>query len=144
MSRERIALGAAWLIALLAVAGSLFFSEVWHFPPCILCWYQRICMYPLAVILGVGLWRKTKDLPLFVLPFSLTGLAISVFHNLLYYKIIPESEAPCSLGISCTTKYIEWLGFITIPFLSMVGFIAITACAVYALKQARKNGAHHG
>lgn len=118
----------AWAFALISTLGSLFFSEVLHFTPCVLCWYQRICMYPLVIILAVGILKKDKHLPLYILPLSLIGLVISIFHNLLYYKILPESDAPCTLGVSCTTKFIEILGFITIPFLSFVGFLLITLC----------------
>lgn len=118
------------LIAWVAVVGSLFFSEILHFPPCVLCWYQRIFMYPLVVILSVGILRKNKDLPLYVLPLALIGLAIGFYHNLLYYNLIPESAAPCSLGISCTTKFVEYFGFITIPFLSMIAFVIISVAMI--------------
>lgn len=114
------------LIATISTAGSLIFSEILSFPPCTLCWYQRIAMYPLVVILAIGIWKKDKFLSYLVLPFSIIGLIIAAYHNLLYYNIIPESVAPCTLGISCTTKYIEWLGFVTIPLLSLISFLAIT------------------
>ena len=114
------------LIATTATVGSLIFSEVLKFPPCTLCWYQRVAMYPIVVILAVGILRKDKNTPLFVLPLSIAGLLTAVYHNLLYYNIIPESEAPCVQGISCTTKFIEWFGFITIPFLSLSAFVIIT------------------
>src|SRR3989338_8671049 len=99
----------ALLQVTLATIGSLIFSEILKFPPCILCWYQRIFMYPLVIILAVGIWKKDKNVHLYALPLSITGLIISIYHNLLYYKILPESAAPCILGISCTTKFIEWL-----------------------------------
>lgn len=127
------------LTAWSATIGSLFFSEILHYPPCVLCWYQRICMYPLVIILSVGILRKNKDLPLYVLPFSIIGLLISIFHNLLYYEILPESAAPCTLGISCTTKFIEYFGFITIPFLSMMAFAAVTAVMIWFWKDGQKN-----
>lgn len=116
----------ALLQVTLATIGSLVFSEILKFPPCILCWYQRIFMYPLVIILAVGIWKKDKNVHLYALPLSITGLIISIYHNLLYYNIIPESSAPCTLGISCTTKFVEWFGFITIPFLSMAAFITTT------------------
>lgn len=83
-------------------------------------------MYPLVIIFAVGIWKRDKNIPYFALPLSIIGLIVAAYHNLLYYKIIPESLAPCTLGISCTTKQIEWLGFITIPFLSLLAFIAVT------------------
>lgn len=115
----------ALLQATIATVGSLFFSEVMKLPPCVLCWYQRICMYPLIVILAVGIWKKDKNVALMALPLSLIGTVIAIYHNLLYYKIIPESLAPCTQGISCTTKLIELFGFATIPLLSLCAFIAI-------------------
>ncbi len=114
------------IIALTSTLGSLYFSEILKLPPCLLCWYQRIFMYPLVIIFAVGIWKKDKNIPYFALPLSVIGLIVAAYHNLLYYKIIPESLAPCTLGISCTTKQIEWLGFITIPFLSLLAFIAVT------------------
>lgn len=139
MNRARNATYLAWLIAIAGTIGSLYFSQVLHLPPCILCWYQRIFMYPLVFIIGIGLWRNNRELPLYVLPLSLIGLGIAVYHNLLYYHIIPESLAPCSLGVSCTTKQIEWLGFITIPLLSLIGFTLVNACMVLALKAAKRS-----
>lgn len=125
----------AWAVALVAMLGSLYFSEVLLFPPCILCWYQRICIYPIVVLLLVGILRKDKNVPYYVLPLSITGLVISVYHNLLYYQILPESVAPCVNGISCTTKFVEYLGFITIPFLSLVALTIITASmSMYLIK----------
>lgn len=112
---------------------SLYFSEILHFPPCILCWYQRIVMYPLVVILAIGIYLKDKKLPYYVLPLSTIGLIIAIYHNLLYYNILPESATPCLIGVSCTTKYIELFGFITIPFLSLIAFLIITiGMIVYA------------
>lgn len=128
----------ALLIAWAAVVGSLFFSEILHFPPCTLCWYQRIFMYPLVVILSVGILRKNKDLPLYVLPLALIGLVIGFYHNLLYYNIIPEAAAPCALGVSCTTKFVEYFGFITIPFLSMIAFGIISVAMVAFWKMNKK------
>lgn len=125
----------AFVIALFSMTGSLFFSEVLKFPPCILCWYQRIAMYPLVPILAVGILKKDRLLPYYVLPLSLIGGAISFYHNLLYYNFIPEAQAPCALGISCTTKFVEWFGFITIPFLSFIGFAIITASMYIYLRK---------
>lgn len=125
----------AWITSAVSTAGSLFFSEVMMYPPCILCWYQRICMYPLVLILVAGLFPLNKSVIRFSLPLSLTGFGIAVYHNLLYYKILPESAAPCRQGISCTTAQIEWLGFITIPFLSLVGFAVITTLLIISWRK---------
>lgn len=121
---------AAWVAALVASAGSLFFSEVMDLPPCILCWYQRIAMYPLVVVIGAGIIMRDGRWKWYALPLSLAGLAIAVYHNLLYYHIIPESITPCKEGISCTTVQIEWLGFITIPLLALASFVLVSVLAL--------------
>ncbi len=125
--------------AIIAMLGSLYFSEVMNLPPCVLCWYQRIAMYPLVAILAVGIIRRNRDIAVFVLPISLIGLAISIYHNLLYWKIIPESIAPCMAGVSCTTKFFEWFGFVTIPFLALVAFMVINICMVLFIKNNKQN-----
>ena len=116
---------SAWIVATIATLGSLFFSEVMKFPPCVLYWYQRICMYPLVLILLAGLFPVSKSVVRYSLPLALIGWVIAIYHNLLYYNIIPESAAPCVQGISCTTKFIEWFGFLTIPSLSLIAFTLI-------------------
>ena len=115
----------AFLVSVLGMAGSLFFSEVWKLPPCVLCWYQRIALYPLVAIFFVAFWRKSSDVIWYAFPMAIIGWSVAVYHNLLYYNILPEASAPCIAGVSCTTKYFEWLGFITIPFLSLVAFTLI-------------------
>jgi disulfide bond formation protein DsbB len=114
-----------WVLATVSTLGSLFFSEVMKFPPCILCWYQRILMYPLVVIFLVGLFPFDQKVVKFSAPLALIGWLISFYHNLLYYNILPESAAPCVQGISCTTVQIQWLGFITIPLLAFTAFTLI-------------------
>lgn len=125
----------AWIVAAVSTAGSLFFSEVMMFPPCILCWYQRICMYPLVVILVAGLFPVDRNVIRFSLPLSLIGLGIAIYHNLLYYHILPESVAPCRAGVSCTTVQIEWFGFVTIPFLSLLAFSIIVILLLIARRK---------
>lgn len=116
----------AWITAVVSMVGSLYFSEILGFPPCVLCWYQRIAMYPLVLIIGIGILKKDRYLYHHVLPLSVIGGIIGVYHNLLYYKILPNSITPCVTGVSCTTKFIEWFGFVTIPFLSTLSFVIIT------------------
>lgn len=135
MNKEQAALYLSWITAVAATSASLYASEVAQLPPCVLCWYQRILMYPLVIILVVGIIKKDKFLPFYVLPLSVLGVVVAFYHNLLYFKILPESTAPCLLGISCTTKFFEWFGFITIPFLSLTAFVVITACMIYLLRR---------
>ena len=128
--KKWVTLFICWILAAVSTLGSLFFSEVMHFPPCILCWYQRICMYPLVVIFLMGLFPFEGKVVKFSLPLSIIGALIAFYHNLLYYKILPESAAPCKQGISCTSVHIEWFGFITIPLLSFISFTLITLLLV--------------
>jgi disulfide bond formation protein DsbB len=129
---------AAWVISLVATVGSLFFSEVMELPPCVLCWYQRIAMYPLVIVIGAGILMRDRRLKYYALPLALIGLAISVYHNLLYYGIVPESITPCTLGISCTSRQIEWLGFITIPLMALAAFVLISACLLFYKSKVEK------
>lgn len=128
----------AWIIALIATVGSLFFSEVMELPPCVLCWYQRIAMYPLVLIVGIGIAARDSRLKNYALPLCLIGLAISIYHNLLYYGLIPESITPCTEGLSCTSRQIEWLGFITIPLLALAAFSSIALCLILHRQTERK------
>ena len=120
----------AWTVALVATAGSLFFSEVMELPPCVLCWYQRIAMYPLVLIIGSAIITGDRGWRRYAVPLIVIGLSVAVYHNLLYYNLIEESLAPCTQGISCTSRQIEWLGFITIPLLSLTAFAALLVLSV--------------
>ncbi len=124
---------AAWGVALLATMGSLYFSEFLNLPPCVLCWYQRISMYPMALILLIGIVRRDWKVWVYVLPLSIIGLIVSIYHNLLYFNILPESAAPCIAGVSCTTEFLQWFGFLDIPLMSLIAFAVITVVlAAYA------------
>jgi disulfide bond formation protein DsbB len=83
-------------------------------------------MYPLVVIFAAGILSRDRFVYRYALPLTLSGLAIAVYHNLLYYNILPEAAAPCLAGVSCTTKFIEYFGFVTIPLLSGLGFLGLT------------------
>lgn len=133
---KKYALHIAWAQSIIATGGSLFFSEVLKYPPCVLCWYQRIAIYPMVIILAVAIFRKSKDIYYYTMPLLTIGLLVSIYHNLLYYKIIPENLAPCAAGVSCTTKFIEYFGFITIPFLALVALIVMM---VFVVIDHRKN-----
>jgi disulfide bond formation protein DsbB len=114
-----------WLIASVATLGSLFFSEIMGFPPCVLCWYQRIFMYPLVVIFLIGLFPLDKKVIQYALPLAVIGWCFAVYHYLLYLGYIPEDLQPCSQGVSCSDTNLELLGFITIPMLSILSYTAI-------------------
>lgn len=131
--RRSIAAYLAWIVATLATAGSLYASEIAHWPPCTLCWYQRVLMYPLVIIIAVGIWKKDRILPFYVLPLSILGMVVALYHYLLQRGVLP-SLVPCALEIPCVTKYGEWFGFVTIPLLSLSAFCLITVCMVLVWK----------
>lgn len=129
-----------WAIATGSVFGSLYFSEVLNLPPCMLCWYQRILMYPLAIILSVAILRKDRAVAYTVLPFSVLGTVIAFYHSLLQWGVIKEALLDCSANaaVSCSDVQINWFGFMTIPFMAFVSFLAITVLAglrIYFLRQ---------
>jgi disulfide bond formation protein DsbB len=131
---KKYSLYGAWSVALLSMVGSLYFSNVMNLPPCVLCWYQRIAMYPLVAILAIGIIKKDKNVSLYALPLAIIGFITAIYHNLLYYNILPESIAPCTAGISCTTKLIKVFGFIDIPMLSLLGFAFIVVLLIINYK----------
>lgn len=95
-------------------------------------------MYPIVVLLAITIYTGDKGVAKYVLPLSITGLLIGIYHNLLYYNILSEAAAPCILGVSCTTKQIEWFGFITIPLLSLIAFAIITIVMVIYQRSTKK------
>jgi disulfide bond formation protein DsbB len=114
-----------WMIASVSTLGSLFFSEIMEFPPCSLCWYQRIFMFPLVFILLAGLFPFDKNIIKYALPMALTGWGFAFYHYLVYSKIIPKSLQPCAQGVSCSETYLDLFGFLTIPMLSLISFSTI-------------------
>ena len=126
---------ASFVIALAATLGSLFASEVLGYPPCVLCWYQRIAMYPLALVFFMALWSGDRGYPRYSLPLCALGAALAAYHNLLYYGVIPEAISPCQQGVSCTTRQLELLGFVTIPLMSLVAFLGLGVLGAMALRR---------
>ncbi len=125
----------SFLIASVATLGSLFFSEVMDFVPCNMCWYQRIFMYPLVLIFLMGILYPDDKVFKYAMPIVMVGLIFSIYHNLLMFGIIPEAAVPCTNGIPCSTKYISWFGFITIPFLSFLAYISIFILMILGRKK---------
>ena len=120
----------AWLIAAVSTLGALFLSEVMRLPPCVLCWYQRIFMFPLALILPIGLFPYDRKAVRYALPLAVPGGLIAIFHQLLIVGVIPESIKPCTQGVPCSEKVIEWFGWVTIPLLSLAAFSTIIVLLV--------------
>ena len=122
----------AWLVASISALGALFLSEVMRVPPCVLCWYQRICMFPLVLMLPVGLFPFDRKVVRYALPLAVIGLVLAIFHLLLIAGVIPESIKPCTQGIPCSEKTVEWFGFVTVPMLSALAFSTIIALLIAA------------
>lgn len=122
-----------WTVTLLATAGSLYYSEVRGYIPCELCWIQRILMYPLVIVYGVSLWKKNMDIALPGVILSGIGLLVSVYHySLQKIPALQDTGGICG-DVPCTLQYVNYLGFITIPFQSMIAFIIIFVLHIYVL-----------
>lgn len=122
-------IGWAWLVALAAMSGSLYFSDVVGFVPCMLCWYQRIAMYPIVFVLGVGLLQKDRTAWRYALPLSSVGLLISLYHISVQYR--PSFEIiPCGSGVSCSARYMMVYGLVSIPVMAASAFLLITALLI--------------
>ena len=118
---EPNALGLAWVVAFLATAGSLFFSEVAHFEPCRLCWYQRIAMYPIVAILAVGASRRDRGSAVYAGVLAAVGAVIAAYHVALEWFPALDTGA-CAVGTPCTLIWFRELGFISLPTLALVAF----------------------
>ncbi|MGE6755564.1 disulfide oxidoreductase [Rossellomorea sp. NPDC071047] len=114
----------AWLVSIAGTLGSLYFSEIRGFVPCDLCWYQRILMYPLIVILGIGTFLKDSAVKRYVLPIAIIGSLLSLYHY-LHQKVPGLKVESCNYGVPCNMEYINIWGFITIPLLAMIAFMTI-------------------
>jgi disulfide bond formation protein DsbB len=128
----------AWLTATASMLGALFFGEVMKLPTCALCWYQRICMFPLVLILPAGLFPLDLKVVRYALPLAAIGWLLAVFHVLLVAGVIPENIRPCTQGVPCSEKVIEWFGFVTIPLLAVGAFSIIIALLVMAHRRGFK------
>ena len=125
-------------VSLLASLGSLYFSEILGWAPCVLCWYQRVFMYSIVIVSALAIIFKDAKAYRYIITLAVIGGLISLYHNLLYWGLIPESAGPCQNGVSCTAKYLELYGFITIPFLCLLAFILITVIMIIDKKNENK------
>ena len=117
----------AFITSLLAMLSSLFYSNIAGFPPCELCWYQRIFMYPLVIILGIAHFRRDKNILHYAMPLAVIGFIISLYHNVIYYKMGGLS-AICNfsdIGVSCIQRYVFELGYVTIPLMALTAFAMV-------------------
>jgi len=119
------ALWVACLIASVAMAGSLYFSESAGFVPCRWCWFQRVAMYPLAVILLVAALRRDRSVRWYVVPVAAVGACISVYHYTIEWRPSLEVGSCSAFGPSCSDVYFRRFGFVTLSFMALCGFIAV-------------------
>ncbi len=127
----------AFVVAVTALLGSLYFSQIRHFTPCTLCWAQRIAMYPLTPVLGFMLITRNRALAYLVLLGSLLGQGISTYHYLLQKTTLLTAADTCGGGVPCGLIYIDWWGIVTIPLLAMCAFMLVTVgMAVYLVQPA--------
>jgi disulfide bond formation protein DsbB len=117
----------AWLVALVATLGALFIGEILGQEPCNLCWYQRIAMFPLAILLGLATLYNDLSIRRYALPLAIIGGAVALWHTLLYVGLISEAIVPCSVdGPSCTGANMTVLGWIPLPIVSLACFVFVT------------------
>jgi len=131
LTRRHYLIFIAWIVALGASLGALFLGEVMGQTPCVLCWHQRIAMFPLVLILGIAFIEDDERAVRYALPLSLIGAAIAAWHGLVYAGIIPESVQPCTRdSASCSGAAMTLFGFVPLPFLSLAAFAVIVVALI--------------
>ncbi|WP_338451299.1 disulfide oxidoreductase [Niallia oryzisoli] len=124
----------AWAASVIAMFGSLYFSEIRQFEPCKLCWYQRIVMYPFTILLGIAYVKRDYKIALYSMVLSAIGGSISIYHYSLQKLSFLADIAPACGRIPCTSQYINWFGFISIPLLALTAFTIIFICSILIWK----------
>jgi len=132
----RVAVPVAWIVATVATLGSLYYSEIADFVPCRLCWYQRICMYPLALVLGVATLRRDRGVRWYVGPLAAIGAVIAAYHSWIQAYPPSGGSSFCTLDAPCTERFVWEFGFVSLPFMAFIGFTFILAMMVLARRSA--------
>ncbi len=125
----------AWALSLAATAGSLFLGEVMGMTPCVLCWYQRIAMYPLVLVLGLGVLDSDARCLRYAMPIAWAGWGLAVWHCALFWGLVAESLTPCGKGGSCADADLHVAGLVPIPLLSLLAFTALLLLMAVARKR---------
>ncbi len=126
-------LWAAFVVAAIATGGSLFFSQIANFPPCELCWFQRICMYPLSILTLLMAWHGDNRAARYLIPLPVVGACVSIYHLLIENKVIKEpTQCLASAPGGCGVKWINEFGYMTIPTLALTGFLLLIGFLVLA------------
>jgi disulfide bond formation protein DsbB len=135
----RFALPGAAIVALLAMGGSLYYSEIVHYTPCTLCWYQRIAMYPLVLLLGIAAFRRDIGIRLYAIPLASIGALIAAYHYLLEWFPSLDTGA-CVVGVPCTQVWFRQFGFISLPFLALTAFLLVIALLLLPHRDVERPG----
>jgi len=122
-----IALPLAWAIALVTTLGSLYYSKVQGYVPCELCWYQRICIYPWSVILGIAAWRRDASIKLYAVPVLCVSVVISAYHSWIQWFPPASGTSFCTVDAPCTTKFVNEFQFVTLPFMALSAAVFMIA-----------------
>ena len=138
MKKEWTLMLMAWLVATTATLGALFIGEVMGMTPCVLCWYQRIFMFPIAIVLGIACFTDDRRGAVYALALALGGLAMAGYHTLLVAGLIPKAWVPCSAGVSCADQKLEILNGVQIPWLSLAAFLALVILLVVYLRKSSR------
>lgn len=123
----------AWVVSTVAMIGSLLFSEYLKYPPCSLCWWQRIFMYPQALIFLIAVLSEEIIIFKYTALLTIFGWLFALYHNLIYFKIIEPTLLPCTSGISCTDNQLNYFGFLTIPMMSFIAFSILLVIHIFVL-----------
>jgi disulfide bond formation protein DsbB len=113
----------AWLVATVCMLGSLYYSQIAHLDPCELCWFQRIAMYPMPFVLGIGLLRRDRAVRYYALPLASIGALISIYHYQL--ERFPHQSSMCEIANPCSVVWVWRFHYISIPFMALSGFAFI-------------------
>ncbi|EJR26671.1 MULTISPECIES: disulfide oxidoreductase [Bacillus cereus group] len=132
--RLELTLFIIWATSFIATTSSLYLSEIMKYEPCSLCWYQRIFMYPLVIILGIATVKKDYKISIYSLILSIIGGSISFYHYLMQkLPLLSNDKATCG-RVPCNTDYLDWYGIITIPLLAFIAFIIIISGSIIIIK----------
>jgi len=136
---DQVRESALWLVFTLtgtSMLGSLYFSEVAHYAPCKLCWYQRIAMYSLAIIFLVAAIRKDKHIAPYGITLATIGAAISIYHYLVEWFPTLESNV-CAIDVPCTTVWFRRFGFVSLPFMALCAFVSSIVVLITLMRSPR-------
>jgi disulfide bond formation protein DsbB len=125
-----VALPLATAVALVTTLGSLYYSEVAGYPPCTLCWYQRIAIYPQVIVLGVAALRRDREVWRTAVPLAVVGVAVSAWHVVI--EQVPSLAGPCDPSNPCTLLWVEEFGLLTIPTMALIAGLAMIALTLVA------------